>query len=517
MARIKRALVSVSDKTGVVELSRELVKFGVEIISTGGTEKALREAGIPVIPLADVTGFGEMLDGRVKTLHPHVHAGILADRNNPDHMAQLAERGIESIDLVVVNLYPFSETVAAEDVTLEDAIEQIDIGGVTLIRAAAKNHAHVGIVTEPGDYYELVRELEMNDGQLSEEFRSRLAVRGFRHTALYDAAIHSWLAGHEGGQITAFPSIYAPVFEKIQDVRYGENPHQGAAYYREVGAPAQALPNARQLQGKELSFNNVLDLNAAWALVQEFKRPAVAIIKHNNPCGVAVRDDLATAYQVAFGCDPKSAFGGIAAFNRTVDMATVEAIGNVFMECLIAPDYEPAALKALARKTDLRVLQLAIGKPSAAAKDLKRVSGGLLLQDYDNGVETREGSKVVSKREPTDKEWQDMLFAMRVCKHVKSNTIVLAKDGATVGIGAGQMSRIDSLYIAAMKAGERARGSSMASDAFFPFRDTVDEAAKHGVTAVIHTGGSLRDAESTAAADEAGMAMVTTGIRHFKH
>ncbi len=517
MAKIRRALLSVSDKKGVVELARELSALGIEMVSTGGTEAAIKEAGLPVMPLQDVTGFPEMLDGRVKTLHPHVHAGILADRDNPAHMQQLADRGIAPIDLVVVNLYPFQQTVAKAGVTRAEAVEQIDIGGVTLIRAAAKNHKDVAIVTEPGDYEELVRELKETGGALSPETLARLAVRGFKHTAIYDTAIHAWFATADSGGAGDFPPSFTPSFEKVQELRYGENPLQKAAYYRDTAAPPAALVNAEQLQGKELSFNNMLDLDAAWACVREFTDPAVVIIKHNNPCGVAVAADTAAAFKLAFDCDPKSAFGGITAVNRIVDEALAREVKPIFMECIIAPAYEPAALELLASKKDLRIMKLEVSPAGGAGWDMKRIYGGLLLQEYDRGTETRDASETVSRREPTDAEWADLLFAMKVTKHVKSNTIILAKDGVTVGIGAGQMSRIDSLRIAAMKAGERAKGSVMASDAFFPFADTVEEAGSHGVKAVIHAGGSMRDAEVIAAADAADMAMVTTGIRHFKH
>lgn len=514
MSAIKRALVSVSDKSGVVELAKGLREMGVEIVSTGGTEKILREAGIEVVPISDITGFGEMLDGRVKTLHPFIHGAILADRSRPEHLRQLEEQGIKPIDLVVVNLYPFQETVVRESTTLEEAVEQIDIGGVALIRAASKNFQSVAVVTDPSRYGELLEEMRCNGGEVGEEMRRLLAVEGFRHTSHYDAAIFSYLSGGKED----FPETLTLQFLKQGELRYGENPHQRAALYREVGTPAGALVFAQQLQGKELSFNNMLDLDAAWALVREFEETAAAIIKHNTPCGAALGATAAEAYRRAFESDPLSSFGGIVAFNCEVDAECAERITGVFQEAVIAPSYTPEALKIFSRRSDLRVMRLPLPSGDfAGLKDLKRVEGGLLIQDLDRSREGREDFRVVTARKPTEEEWKDLLFAWKVAKHVRSNAIVLARELATVGIGAGQLSRVDAVWVALRKAGEKARGCVLGSDAFFPFPDALEAAAAAGVTCFAEPGGSLRDNEVIAAAERLGASLVFTGIRHFRH
>ncbi len=514
MSAVKRALISVSDKSGVVELAKGLRDMGVEIVSTGGTEKALREAGLEVVPISEVTGFAEMLDGRVKTLHPFIHGAILADRSKPEHLRQLEERGIRPIDLVVVNLYPFRETVARPGTTAEEAVEQIDIGGVALIRAAAKNYRSVAVVTDPSRYGELLEEMRRNGGEVGLEMRRSLAGDGFRHTSEYDAAIHAWMAGEEG----AFPEALTLNFVKQGELRYGENPHQAAALYREEGAPAGALIFAEQLQGKALSFNNMLDLDAAWALVREFEEPAAAIIKHNTPCGAAVAATVAEAYRRAFDSDPLSSFGGIVALNREVDGACAESIVGVFQEAVIAPSFSEEALEVLSRKADLRLMRLPL--PSGdlpGIKDYKRVEGGLLVQEYDRSREGRGDFRVVTSRRPGEEEWKDLLFAWKVAKHVRSNAIVLARDLATVGIGAGQLSRVDAVWVALHKAGDKAAGCVLGSDAFFPFPDALEAAAAAGVTCFAEPGGSLKDEEVIETAERLGVSLVFTGYRHFRH
>jgi phosphoribosylaminoimidazolecarboxamide formyltransferase/IMP cyclohydrolase len=524
--RIARALISVSDKTGLVEFAEALAKGGVELISTGGSARALREAGLEVKEVSSHTGFPEILDGRVKTLHPAVHGGILARRDLESHRAALAEHAIAPIDLVVVNLYPFRETLA-RGADRETCIENIDIGGPALIRAAAKNHQHVAVVTDPADYGPLLAEFEAQGGATTIELRRRLAAAAYAHTAAYDSAIAGWMAAQEGETVPAHFSLTASL---KQSLRYGENPHQQAAFY--VGGERRpGVATAVQLQGKELSYNNLNDTDAAYELVAEFDpkdTAAVAIIKHANPCGVATGASLLDAYKRALRCDPVSAFGGIIALNRTLDAASAEAISEFFTEVIIAPDAEDAALKVLAKKKNLRVL-LAGGLPDAgeAGTTMKMLSGGFLLQARDNGRVGALDLKTVTKRTPTAQEFDDLKFAFTVTKHVKSNAIVYAKDGATAGIGAGQMSRVDSARIAAWK-GEAAakeaglkqsltKGSVVASDAFFPFADGLLTAIKAGATAVIQPGGSMRDDEVIAAADEAGVAMVFTGMRHFRH
>src|SRR5262245_25922318 len=524
---IARALISVSDKTGVVELGRFLQQAGVEILSTGGTAKALREAGVKLRDVAEVTGFPEIMDGRVKTLHPLIHGGILARRDAADHRAAMKQHGIGAIDLVVSNLYPFAATVA-KGASREDCIENIDIGGPALIRASAKNHAFVAIVTDPADYEPVMAEMRAHENATTLALRRRLAAAAYAHTAAYDSMIAQWMAAQEGD---VFPKSIAFAGERKQLLRYGENPHQAAAFYvaKEPGKPVRpGIATATQLQGKDLSYNNLNDTDAAFKLAAEFDDPACAIIKHANPCGVAVAEDLATAFKRALACDPVSAFGGIIAVNRPLDLATVEAIGKLFVEVIIAPGIKPEARAALGQKQNLRVLDAgAMPDPAAPGTVLRAVSGGWLLQTRDNGRLIAADVKTVTKRGPSSSELGDLLFAFRVAKHVKSNAIVYAKDGATVGVGAGQMSRVDSSRIAAWKAREageaagektpRTKGCVVASDAFFPFADGLIAAVEAGATAVIQPGGSMRDADVIAAADKAGIAMVFTGMRHFRH
>lgn len=530
--KVTQALLSVSDKTGVVGFARELASLGVELLSTGGTAKALRDAGLDVTDVGDYTGFPEMLDGRVKTLHPKVHGGILARRDMKEHLDTIDAHHIPRIDLVVVNLYPFQATVAKEGCILADAIENIDIGGPTMVRAAAKNHGNeaggVGIVTDPADYAAIVEELKSNACTLSHRTRFELARKAFTHTARYDSAIANWLTSVNADRLddtavperSEYPAKLQLAFDKVQDLRYGENPHQTAAFYRDLSAPAGGIGSYHQLQGKELSYNNIADSDAAWECVKAFDTSAVAcvIVKHANPCGVALGASPEEAYRKAFSTDPTSAFGGIIAFNAEVDAATAQAVSGQFMEVMIAPSYTAEALELLAIKKNVRVLTCPLGKISQT--DYRRVAGGLLVQTYDDAVLTEAGLKVVTKRAPTPKELSDLLFAWRVAKYVKSNAIVYCRDGMTVGVGAGQMSRVDSARIAKIKAenaGLVIPGCVVASDAFFPFRDGLDVLAQAGATAVIQPGGSMRDAEVIAAADEQNVAMVFTGFRHFRH
>jgi len=520
---IRRAIISVSDKTGLVDLGRDLAARGVQILSTGGSAKALTEAGVPVTEVSDHTGFPEMMDGRVKTLHPKIHGGILARRDLPGHTDAMQAHDIPGIDLVVVNLYPFEATVA-KGADFETCIENIDIGGPSLIRGAAKNHDFVAVVTDAADYDELRAQLAANDGQTTLAFRRRLAAKAYARTGAYDSAISRWFAAQVGEE---YPQRFTIAGALKQTLRYGENPHQSAAFYT-TGENRPGIATATQLQGKELSYNNLNDTDAAFELVAEFDRPAVAIIKHANPCGVAEGADLHEAYARALACDPVSAFGGIIAVNRTLDAATAEEIAKLFAEVVIAPDADDKAKALLATKKNLRVLLTgAMPDPAAGGLYYKSVSGGFLLQSRDAGRVVPDGLKVVTKRAPDAAELADLLFAFRVAKHVKSNAIVYAKGGATVGIGAGQMSRVDSSRIAAWKSRDAAqaaglaepgtKGSVVASDAFFPFADGLIAAAEAGVTAVIQPGGSMRDAEVIAAADERGLAMVFTGMRHFRH
>lgn len=514
--KIERAILSVSNKEGLSELARRLHGAGIQLISTGGTGKTLTQEGIAYRPISEVTGFPEILDGRVKTLHPGVHAGILARRDLQAHLSALQELKIGLIDLVVVNLYPFIETVRQNPDSMEKAVENIDIGGPAMIRAAAKNHESVAVVVDPADYPEVWAEIQATGG-VSQDTRLRLARKAFQHTAAYDAAIAAFLAGSD--RVSQLPASMTLSLQKVQDLRYGENPHQSAAFYRSATEPAASLSAARLLQGKELSFNNLLDLNAAWQLIQEFDRSACAIIKHTNPSGVAVADSLLEAYRKALSCDPVSAFGSIISVNRTVDSETAQAMLELFVEGIVAPAFDEAALEAFSSKKNLRILKMPETSPRRAEPefDLKTVSGGFLVQHPDRYFIREQDLKTVSKRKPEANEVAELLFAWKVCKHVKSNAIVYCRDGQTIGIGAGQMSRVDSARIAAEKAQFPMQDSVMASDAFFPFRDAIDEAAKRGVRAVIQPGGSIRDADIIDAIDENGMAMVFTGIRHFRH
>jgi phosphoribosylaminoimidazolecarboxamide formyltransferase/IMP cyclohydrolase len=516
--KIEWALISVSNKDGLSALARGLGDLGIRCLSTGGTARALLESGIEVTPVSDYTGFPEILDGRVKTLHPRIHAGILARHDLPHHREVLTRHAIQPLGLVVVNLYPFVQTVSREGVTLEDAIEQIDIGGPCMVRAAAKNWAHVTVVVDPSDYTSVLAELAENGGRTRKSTRLSLARKAFRHTAHYDTAISQYLE-EESGPEAEIPATVTLSLDRQDLLRYGENPHQRAAIYRPTVGPPQGLAGAVQLQGKQLSFNNYLDLDAAWGLVSEFEETSCIIIKHNNPCGAALGADPREAYVKALECDPVSAFGSILAFNRPVDAATAEATRTLFVEAIIAPAYSQGALEIFARKKNLRVMRLEpqSSESSSPSFDLKMISGACLLQDADLVRATADDLKVVTRRPPEPGELQDLLFAWAVAKHVKSNAIVFAEGGQTVGIGAGQMSRVDSVRLAAQKAQRSTAGASMASDAFFPFRDGLDEAAESGITAVIQPGGSVRDAEVIEAADEHGMAMVFTGMRHFRH
>jgi phosphoribosylaminoimidazolecarboxamide formyltransferase/IMP cyclohydrolase len=557
LRKIQRALISVSDKTGIVDFARELSNFGVEIISTGGTAKALREAGIEVRDVSDVTGFPEMMDGRVKTLHPKIHGGLLGIRDNPEHQVAMKEHRIEPIDMVVVNLYPFEQTIKRPNVSQAEAVEQIDIGGPAMIRSAAKNWQDVAVVVRPRDYARVIEEMEKNDGSLSLGTRGRMAHEAFGQTSLYDALVCAYLSGaisrneHEnrgiGGGIggadffsissqgisstATAPKIDSEEFSietfhgslpgsaqwsisKTANLRYGENPHQIAGLYKT--AMQRGIANAEVLSGKEMSYNNYVDADAAWQLVWDFDETACAIIKHTNPAGVALSVHADGAYRKAFATDPVSAFGAIVAFNCPVDEAAARAVIEIFTEVLVAPDYDDKALEVLRSKKNLRVLR---AWPVARAEgvEYKQISGGMLVQTSDTHRLKREDLKVVTKREPTEDEINDLLFAWTVCKHTKSNAIVYAREGQTVGVGAGQMSRVDSVKLGALRAQLPVKGSVLASDAFFPFRDGIDEAVKHGITAVIQPGGSMRDADVIAACDEHNLAMVLTGIRHFKH
>lgn len=507
---IRRALISVSDKTDILDFARELTRFDIEIISTGGTAKSLRDAGVNVRDISDVTGFPEMMDGRVKTLHPRVHGGLLAIRDNAEHVAALEQHGIQPIDLVVVNLYPFAETIKREGVTREEAIEQIDIGGPAMIRSAAKNSRDVAVVVSSDQYAPVIAELNQNNGSLSLNTRNTLAQKAFEHTAQYDIMVSSYLAGASN----ALPDRLSWSMKKIADLRYGENPHQKAALYQT--STSGGIANAAVLAGKEMSFNNYVDAEAAWQLVCDFEQTACAIIKHTNPAGVGLGETLADAYKKALATDPVSAFGGIVAFNRTVDAAAAEEVTKIFTEVVIAPGYDAAALEILRAKKNLRVIQMSdVEQP--AGVELKQIGGGMLVQTRDDHKLNPAELNVVTERKPTDDEIRALQFAWIVCKHTKSNAIVYARADQTVGVGAGQMSRVDSVKIGAMRAHLPVAGSVLASDAFFPFRDGLDEAARHGITAVIQPGGSVRDEEVIAAANEHGLAMVFTGVRHFKH
>jgi phosphoribosylaminoimidazolecarboxamide formyltransferase / IMP cyclohydrolase len=520
MTSARQALISVSDKTGLVELAGGLVRLGIRILSTGGTAQLLREAGLDVTEVGAYTGFPEMLDGRVKTLHPKVHAGILARRDVPAHMQAMRTADIPTIDIVVVNLYPFARTVANRDCTLAEAIENIDIGGPSMVRAAAKNYQHVAAVTDPSDYAQLLAELESSGGALSMSTRFSLARKAFSHTAAYDSAISNYLTavGLEGGR-EQFPQRLNLNFAKVQDLRYGENPHQQAAFYRDPGRVPGALSNYVQRQGKELSYNNIADADAAWECVKTLDQAACVIVKHANPCGAAVSGDLLSAYQRAYSTDPTSAFGGIVAFNRELDAAAAAAVIQQFVEVVIAPAVSDEAAEVLAPKANVRVLTASL-EPGNNDLEYKRVGGGLLVQTPDAHNVRASDLKVVTRTRPTDTQLQDLLFAWRIAKFVKSNAIVFCREGMTVGVGAGQMSRVDSARIASLKAdnaGLTLAGSAVASDAFFPFRDGLDVVVNAGARAVIQPGGSVRDDEVIAAANEHGIAMVFTGVRHFRH
>lgn len=523
MAKIKRALLSVFDKSGIVELANFLAKNGVEILSTGGTQKALGLAGIPVTPIEDYTQYPEMMNGRVKTLHPKIHAGILNLRDNQEHQQAMQEHDIQNIDLVVVNLYPFEKTIAKADVTLSEAIENIDIGGPTMVRAAAKNYQHVAVVVDPADYEKVIFELNNNQMEIPAKYHFEFAAKAFSHTASYDAAISNYLNSitkvQEHPERQKFSKTLTLPYKKIFDLRYGENPHQQAAYYSEGWHDEPCIGNARQLHGKHLSYNNFLDLDAALETVKEFEKACCVIVKHNNPCGVATTEgDIAEAFKNAMACDPTSSFGGIIAFNREVSLAAAEEIHQSFFEAVIAPDFEAEALELLKQKKNIRLLKtLPIRRYEISGWDMKKVVGGLLVQDRDTQLVEAADAKVVTKRAPSAEEIQGLDFAWRLCKHVKSNAIVYTTKDRSIGIGAGQMSRVDSVKLAAEKAQSDLKNCVMASDAFFPFRDNVDLAAEYGIKAIIQPGGSIRDEEVIAAADEYNIAMVFTGMRHFRH
>jgi len=515
---IKRALISVSDKTGIVEFASALAKAGVEIISTGGTKSLLEKSGVPVIGISEVTGFPEILDGRVKTLHPAVHSGLLAIRDSEAHQQQMKELGLDYIDLVVVNLYPFAATIRKPDVSYEEAIENIDIGGPTMLRSAAKNHAFVTVVVDAADYGEVLEQIQAN-GDTTLETRKRLAAKVFRHTAAYDALISDYLTRLNG---ELFPETYTVTYEKVQELRYGENPHQKAAFYRKPLAGEGNITTAEQLHGKELSYNNINDANAALQIVKEFSEPAVVAVKHMNPCGVGIGSTIEEAYRKAYEADPTSIFGGIVAANREIDGATARLLHEIFLEIVLAPGFTPEALEILTKKKNIRLLRLgdafaAADRPAASYHNITSVEGGMLVQDNDALQLDRSTLKVVTERAPTEEEMKQLLFGWKVVKHVKSNAIVLARDNMTIGVGAGQMNRVGAARIAIEQAGEKAKGSVLASDAFFPMGDTVELAAQAGITAIIQPGGSIKDEESIAAANKCGIAMVFTGIRHFKH
>ena len=504
-----KAILSVYDKTGLSDFARGLRELGFEIYSTGGSRKALEDAGVEVHGVSDLTGFPEIMDGRLKTLHPGVHGGILANREVPAHMEQLAAQGLAPIDLVAVNLYPFEATIARPGVTVEEAIENIDIGGPTMIRAAAKNHASVLVVVSPVDYAAVLDGLRAGEVPLT--FRRQLAAAAYAHTAAYDSTIAAYTRDLESAE--GWPREYSVGGARVQELRYGENPHQAAALYR-VGAPGKGVANAGQLQGIELSYNNIVDVDAAWDLVQDLPVPSAAIIKHTNPCGVATAGSLADAYQRAYDCDTTSAFGGIVALNQECDVETARRIITIFVEVVAAPAFSAEALEVFAAKKKLRLLRIETAPPAAV---LKMVSGGFLVQSPDIDLADRAEMRSVGRREPSEAEWEQLLLAWRVVKHVKSNAIVLVRDGAAVGVGAGQMSRVESVQLAAQRARDRASGSVLASDAFFPMPDGVEAAADAGITAIIQPGGSVKDAEVLAVADDRGLAMVHTGRRHFRH
>ena len=517
MPRIARALLSVSDKTGIAEFAQGLAALGIEIVSTGGTAKLLRSSGVPVRDVSELTGFPEMLDGRVKTLHPKVHGGILAVRSSPEHQRQAREQGIGMIDLVAVNLYPFEKTAAQEGVRFEELIENIDIGGPSMIRSAAKNFEDVTVVVDACDYGAVLEELRSNGGATTIETRARLARKAFSTTAAYDGAISTTLQHRSGAGL---PENLHLNFRKLIDLRYGENPHQQAALYLDPAAQGRGLAAAPQLQGKELSFNNLVDLEAGWRLASEFSEPVTAIIKHTNPCGIAVAESLAESYRRALAVDPVSAFGSVIAFNRRLDSGTAAELAKLFVEAVVAPGYDSEALERLSAKKNLRLIDMSAAAGDDFGLQLRSIGGGLLVQTPDTLGARPEEWKYVTERQPTEAERRSLIFAWRVVKHVKSNAIVYAQDGTAVGVGAGQMSRVDSVKLGAWKARELKHSLAstvVASDAFFPFPDGVEEAAKAGATAVVQPGGSVRDAEVIAAANKLGLAMMLTGVRHFRH
>lgn len=513
---IKRALISVSDKTGIVELSKELEKADVEIISTGGTAKTLSEAGVKVINVSDITGFPECLDGRVKTLHPKVHGGLLAIRNNPEHMKQIKDLGIEPIDMVIINLYPFKQTILKGHIELEEAIENIDIGGPTMLRAAAKNYQDVVVIVDPADYGKVLDELKSSK-DISIKTKFKLAYKVFEHTSHYDTLIAKYLRDKLGEEF--FPENLSLTFEKVQEMRYGENPHQKAVFYKEIGANIGCVTAAKQLHGKELSYNNINDTNGALELLKEFDEPTVVAVKHANPCGVASSDNIFEAYVKTYESDPVSIFGGVIAVNREIDEKTAEEINKIFVEIVIAPSFTDQALKILTQKKNIRVLQLdnISAKLPAGSYDMKKVAGGLLVQSYNNELVNLEDIKYVTEKKPTKEQMEDLIFAMKVVKHTKSNGIALAKDKQSLGVGPGQTNRIMAAKIAIEYGGERTKGAVLSSDAYFPFPDCVEAAAAAGITAIIQPGGSLNDQKSIDECNKYGIAMVFTGMRHFKH
>ncbi|SDN62991.1 phosphoribosylaminoimidazolecarboxamide formyltransferase / IMP cyclohydrolase [Fictibacillus solisalsi] len=510
---IKRALVSVSNKEGLVPFVQALAEQGVEIISTGGTSKALQEAGVKVTGISEVTGFPEIMDGRVKTLHPMIHGGLLAVRENESHVQQMKENGISPIDLVVVNLYPFKETIAKENAAFEDAIENIDIGGPSMLRSAAKNHAYVTVIVDPADYSKVLEEVQQNQ-EVSDETRKKLAAKTFRHTAAYDALIAEYLTSMVEEEN---PESFTVTYEKKQDLRYGENPHQKAAFYKAPLGTKTSIAQAEQLHGKELSYNNINDADAALQIVREFTDPAVVAVKHMNPCGVGTGSSVEEAFARAFEADPVSIFGGIIASNVEINAAAAQKMSEIFLEIIIAPSFSDEAKEILTKKKNIRLLTLELGEDKKQEKKLTTVRGGLLVQDEDAYGLDQANISVPTKREPTEKEWEDLKLAWKVVKHIKSNAIVLTKDQMTIGVGAGQMNRVGAAKIAIEQAGEKAQGSALGSDAFFPMNDTVEAAAKAGITAIIQPGGSVKDEDSIKKADEYGIAMVFTGVRHFKH
>lgn len=509
----KRALISVSDKTGIVEFAKQLHELGFELVSTGGTEKAISESGIPVIGVSDVTGFPEILEGRVKTLNPLIHGGLLAKFSEPSHQEQLAEHKIDPIQVVCVNLYPFQQTIAKPDVSVEDAIENIDIGGPTMLRAAAKNHEYVTVVVDPADYGVVVEELQAS-GEVQKETRRRLAAKVFRHTASYDAMIAEYMTDLAGEET---PESLTVTYELKQTLRYGENPHQKASFYRKPLGSVISIANATQLHGKELSYNNINDADAALQIVKEFSEPAAVAVKHMNPCGVGTGEDVYAAFTKAFAADPVSIFGGIIALNREVDKATAEKLHEIFLEIVIAPSFSEEALEILTGKKNLRLMTIPFDADVKAETKLTSIEGGLLVQDQDRYSLANATVSVPTKRQPTEEEWKALELGWKIVKHVKSNAIVVNDADMTLGIGAGQMNRVGAANIALEQAGEKAKGAALASDAFFPMDDTVEAAAKAGITAIIQPGGSIRDEDSIKKADEYGIAMVFTGVRHFKH